>query len=105
MINEIMIFPTYNDFFNRRNIIKREFKKLNTDDKRVYRMYLHAQRELSTAKVELIWEFLNEPDNSCYCPTEEQLKQYFVQKLEHEIKYNDDYRFEDDDKEDDKFEY
>lgn len=91
-----MIFPTYNDFFNRRDIIKREFKKLNGNDKRVYRMYLYAQRELSTNKVDLIWEFLNEPDSSVYCPTEEQLKQYFVQKLEHEIEYNLDYPMEDD---------
>lgn len=99
MVNEIMIFSTYNDFFNRRQIIKREFKKLNNDNKRIYRMYLYAQRELSTNKLDLIWEYLNEPDNSVYCPTDEQLKQYFVQKLEHEIVYNDDYLG------DDEFEY
>lgn len=95
MVNEIMIFPTYNDFFNRRDIIKREYRKLNSDNKRIYRMYLYAQRELSTNKVDLIWEYLNEPDSSKFCPTEEQLRQYFVKKLEHEIKYNDDYIGED----------
>ena len=95
MVNDIMIFPTYNDFFKRREIIKNEFKKLSIDDKKVYRMYLYAQREMSTNKVDLIWEFLNEPDTSIYCPTEHQLKQYFVQNLEHEIKYNDDYPLED----------
>jgi len=86
-----MIIPTYNDFFNRRDIIKREFKKLNNNDRRIYRMYLYAQREFSTNKLDLIWEFLNEPENSAYCPTEDQLKQYFVQNLEHEVEYNSDY--------------
>jgi len=54
-------------------------------------MYLYAQRELSTNKLDLIWEFLNEPASSMDCPTEKELKQYFVQKLEHDVKYNDDY--------------
>ena len=94
MPNDIMIFSTYNDFFNRRAIIKREFKKLNNNDKRIYRMYLYAQREFTTNKLDLIWEFLNEPDNSVYCPTEKQLKQYFVESLEHEIVYDPDYVFE-----------
>ena len=91
MPNEIMIFSTYNDFFNRRDIIKKEFKKLNGDSRRIYRMYLYAQREFTTNKLDLIWEFLNEPDNSAYCPTEEQLRQYFVKSLEHEIEYDPDY--------------
>lgn len=97
MPNDIMIFSTYNDFFNRRNIIKKEFKKLKDSDKRIYRMYLYAQREFTTNKLDLIWEFLNEPDNSAYCPTEEQLKQYFVKALEHEIVYDPDYVFEGED--------
>lgn len=99
MINEIMIFSIYNDFYKRRNIIKKEYKKLSSEQKQIYRMYLYAQRELSTNKVDLIWEFLNEPDNSKYCPTEEQLERYFVTELEHEVKYNDDYPMEDEDSE------
>jgi len=89
--NDIIMFSTYNDFFNRRNIIKREFNKLNSDSKRIYRMYLYAQREFTTNKLDLIWEFLNEPDNSIDCPSESDLKRYFVKALEHDIEYNQDY--------------
>lgn len=99
MFDEIMNFSIYNDFFKRRNIIKKAYKKLSSEQKQIYRMYLYSQRELSTNKLDLIWEFLNEPDNSYYCPKEEDLARYFVKELEHEIKYNDDYPMEDENNE------
>ncbi len=75
-------FTTYNDFFKRRVAIKKEYRALKDDVKRIYKMYLYSMRELSTNKVDLIWEFLNEADTSNLCPTEEQLKQYFSYELE-----------------------
>lgn len=82
MFDESMGFSTYNDFFKRRCDIKKKYKVLKTNNKKIYRMYLYSKRELSTQKLDLMWEFLNEPDNSCLCPTEKQLRQYFDTKLE-----------------------
>lgn len=76
MINETMVFTTYNDFFKRRYIIKREFNKLNDEHKQVYKWYLYANRMLSTQKVNIMWEFLSEPENSIFRPTDELMKKY-----------------------------
>lgn len=75
-------FTTYNDFFKRRDIIKSKYGKLKSREKEIYRMYLYSQRELSVQKLDLIWEFLNEPDTSSDCPTLQQLEQYFSYELE-----------------------
>ena len=82
MFDNSLGFSTYNDFFKRRISIKNAYRKLKDETKQIYKMYLYSQREMSTNKVDLIWEFLNEPDTSCYCPTKEQLEYYFNNELE-----------------------
>lgn len=82
MFDESMGFSTYNDFFKRRDDIKKKYNLLKDEIKRIYKMYVYSQRDLSRQKVDIIWEFLNEPDTSSDCPTEEQLRQYFVKALE-----------------------
>ena len=82
MFDDSMGFLTYNDFFKRRKQIKVKFHNLKPSDRRIYRMYLYSNREMSTTKVDLIWEYLNEADNSPLCPTIEQLSMYFVEALE-----------------------
>ena len=82
MFDETMEFSTYNDFFKRRDRIKHKYNSMNDTKKRIYKMYLYSQREMSTTKVDLIWEFLNEPDTSVYCPSFEKLRQHFVESLE-----------------------
>lgn len=82
MFDESLGFSTYNDFFKRRKEIKKKYKQMKSEQKKIYRMYLYAQRDMSTQKVDLIWEFLNEADSSCLCPTLEQLEQYFDNSLE-----------------------
>lgn len=82
MFDESLGFSTYNDFFKRRESIKKKFKNMKDTERKIYRMYLYAQREFSTNQVDLIWEYLNEPDNSFYCPSIDQLSQYFNHKLE-----------------------
>ena len=82
MFDNDLGFSTYNDFFKRREKIKKKFKSMGDKERKIYRMYLYAQREFSTNQVDLKWEYLNEPDNSIYCPTMEQLSQYFNHKLE-----------------------
>jgi len=93
MFDESMGFSTYNDFFKRRNNIKKQYMQMNCQEKRIYKMYLYSQRDMSTPKVDLIWEFLNESDTSIYCPSKEKLKMYFVDALE---KDDSEYIVEDD---------
>lgn len=82
MLDESLSFSTYNDFFKRRDIIKKKFSCLKNQERITYKMYLYSQREFSTKKLDLIWEFLNEPSSSSLCPTIEQLQHYFDNKLE-----------------------
>lgn len=82
MFDDSIGFTTYNDFFKRRDIIKKKYRNMKDKEREIYRMYLYSQRDMSTQKVDLIWEFLNEADTSCYCPTQEQLAQYFNHELE-----------------------
>lgn len=93
MFDESMGFSTYNDFFKRHATIKKKYAKLDCQQKKIYKMYLYSQREMSTQKVDLIWEYLNECDTSIYCPSEEKLKMYFVDALE---KDDSEYIVEDD---------
>lgn len=93
MFDESMGFSTYNDFFKRRNAIKKKYTKLNCQGKKIYKMYLYSQRDMSTQKVDLIWEYLNESETSVYYPTDEKLKMYFVDALEKE---DNEYIVEDD---------
>lgn len=95
MFDESMGFLTYNDFFKRRKNIKNKYKQMKCEEQRIYKMYLYSQREMSTKKVDLIWEYLNEPDSSTLCPTKEQLMVYFVEALEPKPT-NKDYLEEDD---------
>lgn len=82
MFDDDMEFSTYNDFFKRRKRIKEMYTNMDKQAKAIYKLYLYAQREMSVGKVDLIWEYLNEPSNSLYCPSDEQLMVYFVEALE-----------------------
>lgn len=78
IVNEIMKFETYNDFFDRREMIKRCFDKLDMQHRQIYRYYLYANRQMSTTKLDLIWEYLAEPSDSEDFPSLEKLSQYYV---------------------------
>ena len=82
MFDDSLSFSTYNDFFKRRDVIKKKFRCLKDKERITYRMYLYSQRDFSTRKLDLIWEFLNEPSSSSLCPKKEQLEYYFDNKLE-----------------------
>lgn len=82
MFSDSLGFSTYNDFYKRREQIKKEFRRMKGKELSIYRMYLYSKREISTNKVDLIWEYLNEPDTSVLCPKDEQLRQYFNKELD-----------------------
>lgn len=76
LINETMRFTTYNDFYNRRYIIKSVYNRIDKEHQDIYKMYLYANRWLSVMKCDLMWEFLNEPENSEFRPSDEDLRKY-----------------------------
>lgn len=77
VIKENMEFETYNDFYIRRKLIKASFDKLDSNCRDIYKLYLYANRLLSTMKVDLIWEYLSEPYNSIDRPSEEDMEKYY----------------------------
>lgn len=87
IVNEIMIFTTYNDFYNRRNIIKREYDKLDKQHKDIYRLYIYSNRMLSVGKCDLMWEFLSEPENSEFRPSDKDLRSHCTNLGECNIEY------------------
>lgn len=82
IVSEIMTFSTYNDFFKRRYIIKNAFNKLDSTHKKIYRLYIFADRSLSTMLVEMMWEFLSEPDDSKDRPSDELMERYCISEPE-----------------------
>lgn len=80
VVNEMMKFETYNDFYVRRYIIKNLFDKLDYDNREIYKYYLYSNRLLSVVKVDRIWEFLVSIDNEEFVITEYKLKKFYNKK-------------------------
>ena len=64
IIDEYMEFTTYDDFYERRFMIKDRFEKLSKRDKSIYRLYIYSNRILSEKLADIIWEFLYETKES-----------------------------------------
>lgn len=77
VVKENMTFVTFNDFYERRKIIKSLFTMLNKDMKDIYKMYIYSNRILSDRKVDCIWEYLNEPQDSFCHKNEHNLRMYY----------------------------
>ena len=77
VVRENMKFELYNDFYERRKYIKREFDRLSPAYREVYKYYVYSNRLLSDVKVDCIWEYLSEPSNSVYKSTEKKLEFYY----------------------------
>lgn len=77
VVKDNMTFFTFNDFYERRKIIKSEFEKLSRDMKDIYKMYVYSNRILSDRKADCMWEYLNEPKDSFYFKHEHNLRMYY----------------------------
>lgn len=64
IIDEYMTFATYDDFYERRNIIKERFMKLDERERAIYRLYVYSNRLLSDKLADIVWEFLQETRES-----------------------------------------
>lgn len=59
-----LVFYSILDFMPRRDKIKEKYKSLSFDDKKIYKMYVYSicfEREYTK---DLIWEYLNDWDES-----------------------------------------
>ena len=59
IIKRELQFYSFNDFFYKRHIIKQEYKKLNTRDRRIFKMYVYSICFEDEYHKDLIWEYLN----------------------------------------------
>lgn len=80
IINATMCFETFNDFYERRILIKKRFKNASNDYKEVYKLYIFANRVLSMQKAELIWEYLIEPSDSEFSVKNKELERLYRSK-------------------------
>ena len=80
IIKGSMTFDTFDDFYERRILIKRRFRDATDGYKEVYRLYIFANRTLSTQKAELIWEFLVEPNDSDFNVKNKDLERLYKSK-------------------------
>lgn len=80
IIKGSMTFDTFNDFYERRLLIKKRFKDASYGYKEVYRLYIFANRTLSSQKAELIWEYLMEPSDSEYSVKNKDLERLYKSK-------------------------
>ena len=62
IIKEPLVFYTYYDFCNNRNIIKHYFSKFDDLQKEFYKYYIYANTHCLLMFKNRIWEFLN---NDC----------------------------------------
>lgn len=59
-IQENMRYFTFDDFYEDRYIIKREFNKLSKNGKRFYLWYVFANIHMSLYKKNAIWDYIND---------------------------------------------
>ena len=66
MIQDEMRFIGFKDFYKRSRKIKSMYDKLSLEEKWTYKYYVYSNALVSQNRVDLIWEYLNEPENSEY---------------------------------------
>jgi len=66
IISKELQFYGFKDFFENKEYIKKNYDLLPTKEKRLYKMYVYSTCFETEFAKDLIWEFLNNPDNN-YC--------------------------------------
>ena len=58
-IDDRLQFYNYNDFIERRFLIKQRFKKIPYQSKRMYKWYVYANVHMNMIYKNIVWEYLN----------------------------------------------
>ena len=61
MIKEELRFIGFKDFYKRSRIIKSAYMSLSLEEKWTYKYYLYSNSLISLTRLDLMWEYLNEP--------------------------------------------
>lgn len=82
MVKEKMKFSSYNDFYERRELIRELFSKLSVVDKATYKYYIYSRRYITEKKCDAMWAYINnlEYEDMAYC-LEILEKEYYRHKL------------------------
>lgn len=80
VIKDNMQFTTFNEFYDKRTLIKKNFENASDVYKEVYKMYVFSNRILTNSKAEIIWEFLIEPSDSDFNVKKRDLERLYKSK-------------------------
>ena len=59
MIKDNMRISGFKDFYNRRDIISRNYIYLSPEDKMIYKWYIYSRRYIREKLCDAMWEYLN----------------------------------------------
>lgn len=78
MIQDEMRFIGFKDFYKRSRKIKSMYDKLSLEEKWIYKYYVYSNALVSQNRLDLIWEYLNEPENSEYFVSRKKLGEQYM---------------------------
>lgn len=78
MIQDEMRFIGFKDFYKRSRKIKSMYERLSEKDKWTYKYYVYSNALVSQNRLDLIWEYLNEPENSEYFVSRKKLGEQYM---------------------------
>lgn len=78
MIQDEMRFIGFRDFYKRSRKIKSMYDRLSLEEKWTYKYYVYSNALVSQNRLDLIWEYLNEPENSEYFVSRKKLGEQYM---------------------------
>ena len=78
MIQDEMRFIGFKDFYKRSRKIKSMYDKLSLEEKWTYKYYVYSNALISQNRLDLIWEYLNESENSEYFVSRKKLGEQYL---------------------------
>lgn len=78
MIQDEMRFIGFKDFYKRSRKTKSMYDKLSLEEKWTYKYYVYSNALISQNRLDLIWEYLNEPENSEYFVSRKKLGEQYM---------------------------
>lgn len=78
MVRNEMRFIGFRDFYKRSRHIKQIYHTLTLEEKWTYKYYVYSNSLIPVDKLDLIWEYLNELDNSDYYISRKKLGEQYL---------------------------
>lgn len=73
MVKDSIRFIGMHDFYKKCDSIKEIYVNLSKEEKQIYKYYVYSRRQLREYTCNIIWEFLNESDDSEFAKNKERL--------------------------------